>query len=216
MNKLMKIIDLTHPISPNMPAYPGTEPPVYREECSIEEVGFLEKKITLYSHTGTHVDAPAHLIKGTKTLDQFPIDHFFGKALLLHLDNLRTQTIGIRALEPHEKTFAQVEFVLIHTAWSRFWGTDRYFSDYPVLSLEAADWLSGFHFKGVGLDTISADKADSQGFPAHKAFLQHDTIIIENITNLGKISCDEFVFSCFPLSFEDADGSPVRAVAFME
>ena len=212
----MKIIDLTHSISPNMPVYPGTEPPIFLQGRSIDEIGFLEKKITLYSHTGTHIDAPAHLIKGSKTLDQLTIEHFHGKALLLRLDNLRSQTIGIQELEPHQQTLIQVEFVLIHTAWSQFWGTDKYFSDYPVLSLEAADWLSGFDLKGIGFDTISADKTNSQDFPVHKAFLQKDTIIIENMTNLREIPCDQFVFSCFPLSFEDADGSPVRAVAFVE
>ena len=53
----MRIIDLTHPISEDMPVYPGTEPPIFETGCSIEEAGFLEKKITLYSHTGTHIDA---------------------------------------------------------------------------------------------------------------------------------------------------------------
>lgn len=212
----MKIIDLTHSISPNMPVYPGTEPPIFLQGCAIDETGFLEKKITLYSHTGTHIDAPAHLIKGSKTLDQLPIEHFHGKAFLLRLDNLRSQTISIQELEPYQQTFIQVGFVLIYTAWSQFWGTDKYFSDYPVLSLEAADWLSGFDLKGIGFDTISADKADSQDFPVHKAFLQHDTIIIENMTNLGEIPCNQFIFSCFPLSFEAADGSPVRAVAFIK
>lgn len=68
-----ELIDLTHPIASNMPVYPGTEPPVLITGCTIDESGFLEKKITLYSHTGTHVDAPAHLIKGAKTLDRLPI-----------------------------------------------------------------------------------------------------------------------------------------------
>ena len=79
-NQYMKIIDLTHSISPRMPVYPGTEPPIFIQGCSIDEIGFLEKKITLYSHTGTHIDAPAHLIKGSKTLDQLPVEHFQGRA----------------------------------------------------------------------------------------------------------------------------------------
>ncbi len=135
----MKLIDLTHPISPKMPVYPGMEPPVFITGCSIDDTG-----------------------------------------------------------------------------WSQYWGTEQYFSDYPVLSLEAADWLSRFGLRGFGLDTISADEADSQDFPVHKAFLRNDMIIIENLTNLEKLPCSRFLFSCFPLNFEDADGSPVRAVAFIE
>ncbi len=211
----MQIFDLTHTISAHMPVYPGTEPPVFITGCSIDEIGFLEKKITLYSHTGTHMDAPAHLIKGSKTLDQLPVEHFYGKAFLLDLADIETQTIGIKELEPHQDTIEQIEFLMIHTGWSRYWGLERYFSDYHVLSLEAAQWLSRFNLKGVGLDTISADEPDSQDFPVHKALLRNDTIIVENLMNLEKLPCHQFIFSCFPLSFEDADGSPVRAVAMI-
>ena len=75
----MKISDLTYPITQDMPVYPGTEQPLIVTGCSIEETGFLEKKITMYSHTGTHVDAPAHLLKEGKTLDMLPLNHFLEK-----------------------------------------------------------------------------------------------------------------------------------------
>ena len=88
----MKPFDLTHTISPNMPVYPGTEPPVFTTGCSIDETGFLEKKITLFSHTGTHIDAPAHLLKGHKTLDMLPIEHFYGPALLLNFTDFTAKS----------------------------------------------------------------------------------------------------------------------------
>jgi kynurenine formamidase len=211
----MKLIDLSHTISPEMPVYPGTEPPVFITECTIEDTGFLENKITLYSHTGTHIDAPAHLIKDAKTLNMLPITHFYGNAFLLNLAQTKNRTISIDDLYTHQKTIEAAEFLLIHTGWSRYWGSDKYFSDYPILSLEAADWLCGFGLKGIGFDTISADIEDTQDFPVHKAFLQQDTIIIENLTHLDKLPCDHVIFSCFPLKINEADGSPVRAVAIM-
>ena len=64
----MKIIDLTHTVSPGMPVYPSTEQPVFIINCSIEEAGFKEKKIILNSHTDTHVDAPALLLNNQKML----------------------------------------------------------------------------------------------------------------------------------------------------
>ena len=198
-----------------MPVYPGTEPPVFTTACSFDKTGFLEKKITFYSHTGTHVDAPAHIIPGSKTLNQFPVDHFYGDAFLLHMDHQKKQSIGVDHLERYQDRIQQVDFLLIHTGASKYWGTENYFSHYPVLSLEAATWLSAYALKGVGLDTISADKADTKGFSVHTVLLHSNTIIIENITNLEKIPCDQFVFACFPLSVVDADGSPVRAVAII-
>ena len=197
-----------------MPVYPGTEPPVFMTECSIDGCGFLEKKITMYSHTGTHIDAPAHLVENSKTLDQMPIGHFYGKAYLLNRTNTEVQTIGIEELMPHEESLKRVEFLLVYTGWSRYWGDEKYFSDYPVLTIEAAQWLTSFGLKGLGVDTISVDKADTDEFPIHKVFLLNDVIIVENLANLEKLTCRQFFFSCFPLSFEKADGSPIRAVAF--
>jgi kynurenine formamidase len=211
----MKIIDLTHVVSADMPVYPGTEQPVFITGCSIEENGFLEKKITMYSHTGTHVDAPAHLIKNHKTLDLLPINHFYGPALRLGFEDLVSDVIDVADLEPYSKDLNEVEFLLIHTGWSKHWGSEKYYSDYSVLSLKAANWLSTFKLKGVGFDTISADRADSQDYPVHKTFLQKDIIIIENLKNLLSLPGSIFNFSCFPIKFQDADGSPVRAVAYI-
>ena len=211
----MDIIDLSHFISPNMPVYPGTQPPMFESGCTIDADGFLEKKITFYSHTGTHMDAPAHLIKDAKTLEQLPIAHFYGKAIRLHRDHRSTQTIDIAELEPHRSRLKKIDFLLIHTGWSRYWGTDRYFSGYPVLSAEAANWIGQLGLKGFGLDAVSVDKVDSQNFTVHKSLLRHDTIIIENLANLEKLTDKPFMFSCFPLKFENADGSPVRAVAII-
>ena len=198
-----------------MPVYPGTEPPVLKTECTIEDIGFLEKKITLFSHTGTHMDAPAHLIKDAKTLDKFPVGHFYGRALLLDFTNIRGTIIELQGLEPYKDAVRNVDFLLLHTGWSEYWGSDKYFIDYPVLSPESAEWLAKFRLKGIGLDTISADKIDTVDYPVHTAFLNKETVIVENLTNLNLLSRNIFTFSCFPMSFENADGSPVRAVAIV-
>lgn len=81
----MLTVDLTHIIHPDMPVYPGTEQPVFEAGTSLEVEGFLEKKISFFSHTGTHMDAPAHIIKNAKKLDELDISYFCGKALCLEL-----------------------------------------------------------------------------------------------------------------------------------
>jgi kynurenine formamidase len=211
----LKIIDLTHTVSPDMPVYPGTEQPVFLTGCSIEEAGFLEKKIIMYSHTGTHIDAPAHLIKDHNTLDLLPIEHFHGTALMLNMENRESKTIDVKDLEPHKEAIKKIDFLLIYTGWSKYWGSDKYFSDFSVLSIEAATWLTGFQLKGIGFDTISADTADTEDYPVHKIFLQENIIIVENLKNLVSLPGSVFDFSCFPVKFKDADGSPVRAVAYI-
>lgn len=207
------LIDLTHPIHEDMPVYPGTEQPVISTDCSIEQDGFLEKKITFYSHTGTHMDAPAHLIKGGKYLDQYDISRFYGSAIVVHLELNEDKSIDLGILNPVENQLKNTDFLLIHTGWSRYWGTDDYFANFPVLTPEAAEWMAGIGLKGIGFDVISADSADTRTYPIHKILLGSDMVIVENLANLDQLHEGAFEFSCFPLHFQQADGSPIRAVA---
>ena len=64
----MRVLDLTHTIAENMPVYPGTETPIFAGANTYEKDGFKETKLTMYTHTGTHMDPPAHLIAGCSTL----------------------------------------------------------------------------------------------------------------------------------------------------
>jgi len=210
----MLLIDLTHPISEDMPVYPGTEPPVIVAGCTVAEDGFLERKITLWSHTGTHVDAPAHLFENGRTLDAFPVTTYVGPARVLDVTGAANGIIGLDSIEPRLREIEQVDFLLIRTGWSRFWGTDQYFSGYPVLSTEAAGSLAGLGLKGVGFDAISPDPVGSENLPVHRVLMGAEMLIIENLTGLEQLPPEPFDLSCFPLAFEDADGSPVRAVAF--
>ena len=73
----MTVIDLTHTIKNDMPVYPGTEQPQLTTACTIEEAGYRETLLHMYSHTGTHMDAPAHMITDGQTLDDFPAEADF-------------------------------------------------------------------------------------------------------------------------------------------
>ena len=79
----MKMLDLTHCITPEMPVYPGTEPPRLTAACTMEKDGFRETLLEMYSHTGTHMDAPAHMLPNGRTLDDFPAETFAGRGFVL-------------------------------------------------------------------------------------------------------------------------------------
>ena len=212
----MQVIDLTHPITPSMPVYPGTEPPSIRQATTVEQDGFAEKWIGMYSHTGTHIDAHAHMLPGAVTLDRLPIDHFVGLARVLDVSSLAGREIGVDFLEARAAELEAAEFVLFHTGWSLLWNEESYFSGFPVLSLDAARWLCRRGLKGVGFDAMSADPVGVPLFVNHLAFFQAGMIIIENLTGLAPLIGRPFRFSCLPLKLEQADGSPVRAVAMLD
>ncbi|MFW6149806.1 MAG: cyclase family protein [Atribacterota bacterium] len=116
-------------------------------------------------------------------------------------------------LKPYEERIRKVEFIIINTGWSKYWTTQKYYSNYPFLSCNAAKWLTKFNLKGVGIDTISIDKSGSEFFDTHKILLSKNIIIIENLTNLGTIESNYFTLSVLPIKYQHSDGSPVRAVA---
>ena len=69
----MRIIDLSHPIHPTKPVYPGTAPPSIAATAALDKDGFEEHQITFTTHTGTHVDAPSHMLADAETLDRLPL-----------------------------------------------------------------------------------------------------------------------------------------------
>ncbi|MBL7006637.1 MAG: cyclase family protein [Spirochaetia bacterium] len=215
----MKITDLTHLVHPDMPVFPGTEQPLFEKGTTFENDGFIETKITLYSHTGTHIDAPAHLLSDGLSLDDLPIEHFIGKAVILDFSQAEGvgggfggTRIGVDRLKHYEEKIGNAEFILLKTGWEHYWGDAEYFENFPFLSEESAEWLSTFTLKGVGIDAISIDAMNSDSFNVHKIFLQKNILIIENLCNFASIGEEYFILSILPLKNRKADGSPVRAI----
>jgi len=207
----MQLFDLSHTITTGMPVYPGTPPPRIQQTSVVDADGFAEKRICLHTHVGTHIDAPAHVFSDGAGLDTMSIDRFIGTGRCL---TVTTPLIDEQALAPVAGIVArqEVDFLLFVTGWSRYWGSRRYFSGYPVLSEETARFLQDCNLKGVGFDCLSADRQGSVGLPIHKILLQR-MIIVENLCSLERLPPEGFLFSCLPLKLDDADGAPVRAAA---
>jgi len=209
----MRIVDLSHPISPAMPLWPGTPRPEFSDLCTVGRDGFGERWLQLSSHTGTHLDAPAHLFDGAATLDQLDVSHFIGKGALLDLRQTEAGPVSLDRVLASRERIGQAEFLLLHTGWSRFWGRDEYSRGYPVLSPEAAAWLAGLGLKGIGIDAPSFDEADSEVLPIHRRLLRAGFVLIENLTGLEPLGDRGFFFSALPLPVSGAEACPVRAVA---
>ena len=210
----MTVIDLTHTIREDMPVYPGTETPRLETVSTYETDYFKESRMTMYTHTGTHMDPPAHVLAGRTTLDQFPPEQFMGKALVIDCRDLKEGgVITMEHIRPYGGKADKADFLLFCTGWAQYWGTDTYFGDYPCMDDEVLDYILSGNYKGIGVDTISIDPMNSLA-RHRRLFLETDIVIIENLANLHLCGNDLIFFSAFPLKIADCDGSPVRAVAW--
>ncbi len=214
----MKVIDLTHTIRENMPVYPGDDTPKLIPVSTYEKGGFKETLLEMYSHTGTHIDTPAHIFAGRTSLDEFPIEQFIGKALVIDCRDLEEgQVISMEHINKVRDKAKKADFLLFNLGWDKRWGTDAYFGDYPCIDDEVLDFIINGNYKGIGFDVIGLDPISDVNLPRHKRLFEDTNIInIENLKNLDLCGIDLFYFSCFPLKIEDCDGSPIRAVAWFE
>ena len=207
----MRVVDFTHVLRREMPVYPGTPLPELTVASTWERDGFHETHLALHSHTGTHMDAPAHLFPAGATLDALPPARFAGTALVVPCAGAGA-VLHMDLLAPVKDAADRADFLLFHTGWDRLWGQAAYFEGYPVPGEDVVDYLLASGKKGVGLDTVSVDPVGDWYLPIHRRLLGGGLVIVENLTNLAAAGGEPFTFCALPLHYEKADGAPVRAV----
>lgn len=209
------IIDLTHTIKEDMSLYPGTPKPQFSAAGNLTRDGYRETLLQFSSHTGTHMDAPAHLLKNGATLDVLPPSQFCGRASVVDVSHLPPHSVitaqDLRALNG---TLLSTDFVLFYTGWEKKWGTEAYYDDaFPVPDRDAARYLVSCGLKGVGTDALSVDALADTERPAHRALLDGGLVIVESLRLRRLVGRKDAMFFALPLKFAEADGAPVRAIA---
>ena len=201
-----------------MLVYPGTEKPKFIPANTYEKDGFKETLLQMYTHTGTHMDPPAHLFPDRTTLDQFPADQFIGQALVIDCRDLADgAAITMDRILKYGEKAERADFLLFNLGWDKRWGTDAYYGDFPCMDDDVLDYIIRGKYKGIGFDVISIDPIADSNLTRHKKlFRECDIVNIENLKNLDLCGGELFRFSCFPLKIGNCDGSPIRAIAWFE
>lgn len=197
------LVDLSVVLNDKTPVYPGDPKITAKPAGILEKDGYADCVVKFGNHNGTHVDAPSHMISGGKTLDQFPLDKFTGNGILLNAES------GITLKKVQEANIKQDDIVLFYTGMSKKYHTKEYFTKYPAITADTANFLVDKKIRMVGVDMCSVDY---EPFPIHKIFLKNGILIIENLTNLSSLENKNFTVFAFPLKFQ-IDGSPARVVA---
>jgi len=205
----MRFVDLSHPISNDMTTYPSDPNVSIVREKEIHFDRSLLHRFTMGTHTGTHLDAPAHIISGGKTLDDFAISSFTGKTIKVDINSINTL----------DRINEKIDGIIFDTYWYKNYNDPKiYFgSDRPRIPTHLVKKVIAMGIKYFGCDLPSVDGSGSKEKPIHNLLLEENIIIYESLTNLDQLpSLTPFEFFGFPLPLVGLDGSPVRAVAFVK
>jgi arylformamidase len=163
--------------------------------------------LSMGSHTGTHVDAPAHFIEGGATVEALPVDSLIGPALVAEVGSERL--IGRRDLEP--LPLDGQSRLLLKTRNSALWAAGDFSRDFVALDLEGARYLTERGLRLIGIDYLSIEAFHSPGHPVHRHLLGAGVVILEGL-DLSRVAPGVYELVCLPLPVRGIDGAPCRAV----
>lgn len=217
---MSELIDLSHTIYDGLVTFKGLPAPLICDYLSREAsranysdgAEFQIGRIDMVSNTGTYVDCPFHRYADGKDLNDTPLARFVDlPAVVVRVDHRRRIEVGaddFRGVDVAGKA------VLIHTGWSEHWATERYFSDHPFVTADAAAYLRDRGAVLVGIDSHNIDDTRSRnGRPVHSILLRHEILIVEHLRGLEQLPVSGFEFSAVPPKLKGVGTFPVRAFA---
>jgi kynurenine formamidase len=213
MFNIMKIVDLSLPLTNQTPIYPGDPEPTISVATTIENEGYNLHYVHIGSQTGSHVDAPYHFCQNGQRIDESDLRLFIGTGVVIPvLGKGEQEEITMEDVEPYLDKLEPGKIVLFHTGWSQYAGEEKYFL-HPYVNIKVVDEMILRGIRTFFIDCINIDVTGGDSFPVHDAIAAVNGIIAENLTNFEGIDFDDPLISAFPLRIVGSDGSPVRAVA---
>jgi arylformamidase len=208
-----RFIDVSHPVVEGMETYRPLPPPrvevlndydASRYEGKAE---FLIASLHLCGNTGTYVDAPRHRFRDGADLAELPLERLANLPVFVVDASQVGRAIGPDALPVGD---LRGKALLVRTEFSRYWGTESYFSDNPFLTAECCERLVAAGVAFVGIDSLNIDDVADMARPAHTTLLRAGMPICEHMTNLASVSPGGRLHAV-PIAWVGGGTFPVRA-----
>lgn len=202
-------IDVSVQLKNGMVHWPGDPPAAISHDKDIERGDpCTVSLISMGAHTGTHMDAPAHFVRGGNGIDSMPLDAAMGAARVIAIKD--GESIKPEELQRHR--IRRGERILFKTLNSkRCWGTDLFVEDFVYISASAARYLADRQVRLVGVDYLSVGGFRADGVETHQALLNAGIWLIEGL-NLKKVRPGRVQLISLPLKIAGADGAPARVL----
>lgn len=204
------LYDLTLTLAEPLPAFEGDPPFSLSPERCIAQDGYSVSALRMATHSGTHVDVPAHVFTGAMDAEAIPLSAFAGEAFVIPA----RVSGGFAALPPEcFESLKKGDIALIYTGWDEHFRGSDYLIGYPAFKLADMQNLIKLGVKAIGTDLPSFDVGAA--LDVHRMLLREGVMLIESLAKLGPLANKRCFFSAAPLKLRNGDGSPVRAYAII-
>jgi len=202
----LRVVDLTRSLGPSTRVYPGDPPVRVRIVATLEKEGYLNREVCMGEHSGTHVDAPAHMVPGGATVDSLPVDRLVAPALVLDVSNAcgpvtwREIMLALRrrAAEPPGRGW----YLILKTG-----GGCR------SIAVDLAEAMVKLGMYGLGVDAPSPDE---EPYPVHRILLSNGLAIVEGLDVPSWLDGRTVTLVVAPLKIEGGSGAPARVLAILD
>lgn len=154
----LEFYDLSHPWGLGQPCWPYFQDVKIERLHTMAKSGVLTQRITNTMHSGTHMDAPAHVVCDTPFMDEIPLPHFFGTGVVVSIPKEKWGVITADDLEKATPQIREGDIVIVNTGWHKYYGDNpTYYGYSPGFYKEAGEWFAAKKVKMVGTDTQALD-----------------------------------------------------------
>ncbi len=203
----MIIIDISWPISESMTGYKDRMSVHFEQLKTFSKDQVRSSRITLDSHTGTHIDAPAHFLSDGKTIDQIDRGIIIGECTVLDFMEV---TDGVTKSDLEKKKIKEGDIVLLKTKNSSL-GLDAAFDkNFIYLEKSGAQYLVEKKIKAVGIDYLGIER-NQPDHETHTILMKHEIGIIEGL-RLSHVETQRYFFLCLSLPVVGLEAAPARAI----
>lgn len=212
--KVKRLIDLTATLKSGMATWPGNPEIRIDPTPGVEKEGFLIESYSSLTHSGTHIDAPAHFVANATTIDEVKLTTLSGNGYCIEPEVHGTD-ITYDSLESVWENKFEKNILLIHTGWDKKRGFDSEFQkDFPGLSYDAIRFFAEHPVKMIGLDTLGIEPFSHTDFKVHRELLSMGIPFIEDMAGLEQLKIGkEYFIMALPLKIEKGSGAMARVVA---
>ncbi|MFC1517414.1 cyclase family protein [Candidatus Margulisiibacteriota bacterium] len=165
------------------------------------------KIIQIGTHTGTHIDAPIHMLSHGASLDDIPLNKLVGNAIVVDIGDAKS--ISLNQLQ--RISIDGVKIILFKTKNSQIFPKGKFNEYFIYLEEVAAQYLVNKGIELVGIDGPSIDKYKQPDHPVHQILLGNNVVIIEML-DLSKVMAGVYKITALPLKIKGADGAPARVI----